>query len=81
MCIEIFFGKLATSLPPNRDTDEAVFSKFTQKSIPLSLSKDINKNVYEGNDYLPEIYEQWIQDSSRDNFVVLSTDEVLGVTV
>jgi len=39
---------------------------------------NINKNVYEGNDYLPEIYEQWIQDSSRDNFVVLSADEVVG---
>ena len=56
----------------------AVFSKFETKVLSQNLSPDINKNVYEGNDYLPEIYEQWIQDINRDNFVVLSGDEASG---
>ena len=45
------------------------------------MSLDRNKNVYEGNDYLPETYEQWIQENNRDNFVVLSGDEGSGVPV
>ena len=30
---------------------------------------------------MPEIYEQWIQENNRDNFVVLSVNEVSGVLV
>ena len=42
-------------------------------------SLDINKNVYEGNDYLPEIYSQWMAEKNRDNFVILnSSNDVVG---
>merc|ERR1711935_9 len=39
----------------------------------------INSNVYNGWDYLPEIYIQWIADKSRDNLLILSEqNDVIG---
>ena len=34
--------------------------------------------MYEGNDYLPEIYNQWIEEEGRENFVILSDNETVG---
>merc|ERR1712021_111509 len=39
---------------------------------------NINKNVYEGNDYLPEVYAKWLDDDARDNFVIASGNDVVG---
>lgn len=39
----------------------------------------INENVYEGNDYLPEIYMEWMSDELRQCFVILSSQgDVVG---
>ena len=40
----------------------------------------INKNVYEGNDYLPVIYFEWMSDTIRECFVILSSldETVIG---
>ena len=38
----------------------------------------INNNVHEGNDYLPEIFNQWIEEPDRGNFVAISKNEVVG---
>ena len=34
--------------------------------------------MYEGNDYLPEIFDQWIEEPDRGNFVIISQNEVVG---
>ena len=35
--------------------------------------------MYQGNDYLPEIFEQWMSEANRNNFVILSdADEIVG---
>ena len=34
--------------------------------------------MYEGNDYLPEIFDQWIEEHDRGNFVIISKNEVVG---
>ena len=34
--------------------------------------------MYEGNDYLPEIYNQWIDEEGRENFVITTKDQIVG---
>ena len=46
----------------------------------LIFYSDINRNVYDGKDYLPGIYNQWMKDTNRFNFVLTSdvNDKIVG---